>query len=386
VRFRALALVLLTHCAEDVGGLDRDGGGRVDARGVDGSVGAELDGGRADGSTINPDAACAAQDFPSTRAPSSLLLLVDRSNSMNDPTAAGVSRWVAAQRALTRLIMRLPTDTRVGLMFFPTDLTSVPSSGDSEANYNRASIPLAPLSMNRAQLLSTIAMTPATGRTPMACAMPGAIAQLRMLSGLATQARDIVLITDGLPTFDCTGRGRCDPMDMACLAEVERLATASVLRSVRSGVTGAPAVRTFVIGTPDASNAFLSSLANAAGTQRTAGCGATDCHYSIADANFERDLDAALDAVRGRTATCEYALDAIDPRTADPALINVRVTTPTGDVRVVPRDAMRRDGWDYSSGMRSIIFYGPVCDQLRAAEPGAARVQILYGCPTIIPG
>ncbi len=380
-------MVFLAGCAEDIAAGDRDGGRSTDARASADATAITDAGSRGDSAvSLDPDAACATQDFSTTRAPASLMLLVDRSNSMNDPTAAGVSRWVAAQRALTRLIMRLPADTRVGLMFFPTDLTSVPTSGDSAANYMRASVAVAPLSMNRAQLINKIAMTAATGRTPMACAMPGAIGQLRALSGLATQARDVVLITDGLPTFDCTGRGRCDTMDAACLAEVERLATASVLRAVQAGVAGAPVVRTFSIGTPDASNAFLSSLATAAGTQRTPGCGATDCHYSIGDANFERDLDAALDAIRGRTATCEYALDAIDPSVANPSLINVRVTSPSGEVRVVPRDSTRTNGWDYSGGMRSIIFYGPVCEELRAAEAGAARVQVLYGCPTIIPG
>ncbi len=389
MRYLALLFVLLAHCAEDIGPADRDGG-RSDGRATnDGSM--SRDGGTVStgdgGTTINPDAACAAQDFATTRAPASLMLLVDRSNSMNDPTAAGVSRWVAAQRALARLVMRLPDETQVGLMFFPTDLVSVPAAGDSASNYARASVTVAPLAMNRAQLLSKIAMTPATGRTPMACAMPGAITQMRALSGIAaSQARYVVMITDGLPTFDCTGHGRCDPADMACLADVERLATASVLRSVQAGVSAMPVVRAFTIGTPDASDAFLSSLATAAGTQRTPGCGMTNCHYSIADANFERDLDAALDAIRGRTATCEYALQTIDPTMADPNLVNVRYTPASGGERVVPRDRTRTNGWDYSDGMRSIIFYGAVCEEIRAADAGAARVQILYGCPTIIPG
>ncbi|MDP3275461.1 MAG: VWA domain-containing protein [Deltaproteobacteria bacterium] len=388
----ALALVLLVNCAEDVNP-PGDSGRRTDARSGDATL-SDGAGGNGDGSpgprdggtTLDPDAACASQDFSTTRAPASLMLLVDRSNSMNDPTAAGVSRWVAAQRALTRLVMRLPPETQVGLMFFPTDLVSVPTAGDSASNYTRASVPVGPLSGNRAQLLSKIAMTAATGRTPMACAMPGAIAQMRALMGVTAPTRYVVMITDGLPTFDCTGRGRCDPTDMPCLAEVERLATASVLSSVRAGVSGMPVVRTFSIGTPDASNAFLSSIATAAGTERAPGCTSTTCHYSIADANFERDLDMALDAIRGRTSTCEYALDTIDPSTADPNLVNVRYTSPTGVVRVVPRDRTRSNGWDYSPSMRSILFYGPVCEEIRASEAGAARVQVLYGCPTIIPG
>ncbi len=375
----------LTHCAvagEPVG----DGGGvRSDVPTtvrMDGMVTSPITDTGPIG--LDPDAACGMQNFSTNRTPATLLLLVDRSNSMNDRTAAGTTRWDAARNALRRLIMGLPDETRVGLMFFPTDLVAVPAAGDSLANYTRSSVVVAPLAMNRMALIAKLNATMATGRTPMACALPGAIGQLRMLPGM--EARHVVLITDGLPTFDCTGRGRCDPADMVCLTEVENLAKTAVLNAARTGAALNPAVQTFTIGTPDASDMFLSSIASNGGTSRSAMCSPSSCHYSIADANFEMQLNQALDAIRGRTATCEYALNMIDPTMADPNLVNVRYRDPMGVERLIPRDRTHMNGWDYSPGMRSIIFYGPVCAEIRADAAGSARVQILYGCPTIMPG
>ncbi len=389
-------MVAALACAPEEGEVIQVGGDAM-TRG-DGTITGGLDGGSSDGgsaadgdvtpvplrdaSILTVDAACATQTFSSTRAPATLMVLLDRSNSMNDPIAAGRTRWDAARAGLSRLIMRLPPETRVGLMFFPTDLVAVPTAGDSAANYQRPSVAVAPLSTQRPALLARLAAARAEGRTPMACALPGAIAQLAALPG--DGPRNVVLITDGAPTFDCTGRGRCATDDAACLAEVTRLAQGLVTTAARNGATRTPPVRTFTLGTPDALETFLSDVATAGGTPRAASCGPASCHYSLANASFEADLDRALDAVRGRTATCEYEIS-VDPARADPNLINVRFTPAGGVERIVPRDRAHANGWDYGAGMRTVVFYGAVCDEIRADAAGTARVQILYGCLTVAP-
>jgi hypothetical protein len=158
-----------------------------------------------------------------------------------------------------------------------------------------------------------------------------------------------------------------------------------IIAAVARGGRATPPVRTFALATPDAAPLFMSQVAVNGLTQRTPGCGPSDCHYTLGTATFERDLNTALDAVRGRAQTCEFVLQ-VDPTRADPNLINVYYTPMSGGAgRFIPRDTTRMNGWDYAPGGRSIIFYGPVCEEVLTGASGSS-VQIIYGCPTIIPG
>ena len=76
----------------------------------------------------------------------------------------------------------------------------------------------------------------------------------------------------------------------------------------------------------------------------------------------------------------------VDTTRADPGLINVTYTpAPGAATRTIPRDVTRTDGWDYSPDMRSVILHGASCNAVRS-NTSAGRVQILYGCPTQVPG
>jgi hypothetical protein len=162
-------------------------------------------------------------------------------------------------------------------------------------------------------------------------------------------------------------------------------AQGQILGAVARGARSSPPVRTFAIATPDAAPMFMSSVAVNGLTQRAGGCEPTSCHYTIGTMNFMSELNMALDAVRGRAATCEFEL-MVDPMRADPSLINVYYTPMSGGAgRFIPRDVSHMNGWDYTPGGRSIVFYGPLCDEIRSGSSGAS-VQIVYGCPTIIPG
>ena len=200
-------------------------------------------------------------------------------------------------------------------------------------------------------------------------------------------SRNEILITDGQPTEECTTAPPCGlfPPDFACILNQARVASDAVRVTVARGARGTPPIRFFIAGTPDASDAFLSDLAFTGNSARTPGCqAAADCHYQLGTSTFGTDLQAALDDIRGRALTCEFAVDA-DPSRVDPTRVNVDVTpsgaaTPT----LVPRDTNHANGWDYSDGMRSVILYGAACSQVMT-DPGV-RVQILFGCPTVTPG
>lgn len=339
---------------------------------------------------LDPDAACATQNSSTTRAPMNLLIVLDRSGSMGEcadgsgrPCAN--SKWVAAQQGLSRLLMRLEDEARVGLMFFPAL-----SNGASADGYRTPHVPIAPLSMNRATLLARINGTSPNGNTPMACAMPQAVEFMRSMFN-ENGSRNIMLITDGVPTDECSGETCVPGFDInafiACQMRASMAAKGAILGLVRRGANSMPPVHTYALGTPDADPTFLSTVAVNGSTQREPGCEPSNCHYSLGSATFIADLNRALDSVRDRAATCEFMLN-VDPNMADPGLINVYFTPAGGgEGRFIPRDPMHMNGWDYINMGRSIQFYGPLCDEIRMPGAGASgSVRIIYGCPTIMPG
>jgi hypothetical protein len=329
------------------------------------------------GPTLTPDSSCAMQTSDTQRAPMNLLIVLDRSGSMGDG-----DKWTAAVNGINALLMRLDDTARVGLEVFP----SVTGDASSEATYRSPIVPVAPLAMTRTLIRNALSNGP-TGDTPMACAMPGAIGYYQDTFRL-DGSRNIILITDGAPTDECSG-AMCpppNPFDVFDVIRYEQCVAQAASIRISASVAGAgratPPIRTFVAGTADADNRFLSSVAINGNTRRMAGCETSStCHYSLGATTFATDLNAALDEIRGRAATCEYRI-MIDTRTADPGLVNVNFTPAGGASSIIPRDRTHMNGWDYSPDMRSILLYGPSCDRVQQDTTGG-RVQILFGCPTI---
>lgn len=328
-------------------------------------------------SVIQPDAACSTTTADARRLPLNLLILLDRSGSMGQGTARP-TKWESAVAGISRLLMRLDDTARVGLTFFPT------RSGTSTtaAAYSSPAVRIDPLSTTRRALLDALMSASPMGETPMACAAQGTNQYFGM--GFPHDgSRNVILITDGAPTEECSGV-MCGLFDVSCLLNASRQAADAVRVAVAMGQRQTPPVRFFVAGTPDASNQFLSDLAVIGGTRRSADCTTRmDCHYSLGTSTFDADLNAALDDIRGRALTCEFTIET-DPTRVDPTRVNVNVSIGAGAPTLIPRDVSHRDGWDYGEGMRTVVLHGPTCDRVRS--DGAARVQILLGCPTATPG
>lgn len=337
---------------------------------------------------VNEDAACATTSADGQRRPMNLLLVLDRSGSMSEGAmSGGTSKWAAAVAAIRSLVMRLDDETRVGITFFPAA-----SAPDAAATYARPVVPVAALRDTRAMILSRLSTTMPGGNTPMTCALQGSTSYYRgfTLDG----SHNVVLITDGIPTEECTDTNTLcgaipNLLDLAAFMRWAACRDTAGQNAVRVAVTLAqresPPIRTFVAGTPEASDTFLSDLAVSGGSQRSADCrGTQNCHYSLRLGSFESDLTNAFNEIRGRALSCEFDIT-VDPSRVDPTRVNVNYQG-TGDAsaRLVPRDVDHRDGWDYSAGMRSIVVYGPTCDRLRT--DAMARVRILFGCPTVTPG
>lgn len=325
---------------------------------------------------ISADASCSTTTADARRLPVNLLIVLDRSGSMSER-----GKWTAAVSGLRALLGRLDGNIRVGLTMFPAP--SGVGAADRVATYNTPIVPIEALSTNRARLDSTLSGASPSGNTPMNCATEGSRNYYESFT--MDGSRSVILITDGVPTSECTTAPMCAlfPPDFACLLAQGNVASNEVRVSVARGARGTPPIRYFVAGTPDASDTFLSDLAFTGNTPRTPDCQrTTSCHYSLQTGSFEADLTRALDDIRGRAVSCEFAVDA-DPSRVDPTRVNVNVTT-GGASTVVPRDVDHNNGWDYSPGMRSVVLHGPACQRVLADD--GAQVRIVFGCPTITPG
>lgn len=329
---------------------------------------------------ISADAACMTNTLDGRRVPSNVLILLDRSGSMNNrDNGVTQTKWQAAVAGISTLLGRLSDSARVGITFFPA--ASNPTQASS---YVTPAVPVAPLSGNRATLLSVLRATSPSGNTPMVCGINGV--QRYYQDYREDGARNVILITDGVPTEECAqDLPPCGLFDFQCLLTRDPLIQNQVRVAVARAAMATPPIKVYVAGTPEASDTFLSDLAVIGNTQRTPDCRASmSCHYRLQSASFEADLTMALQDIEARSLTCEFEVDA-DPSRVDPDRVNVNIQgNGMSSPRLIPRDVDHREGWDYTAGRRSIVVYGSACDQIRTDTQ--VRVQILFGCPTVTPG
>jgi len=108
------------------------------------------------------------------------------------------------------------------------------------------------------------------------------------------------------------------------------------------------------------------------------------CHYDAEGGSFESDFQDALEDIASRlldSCVFEVPRDGIDGFM--PNLLNIGVTF-EGEERTALRQSgdSSMDSWNYTTPENdAIIIQGLICDRLLM---GAAEVEIVVGCPTII--
>jgi hypothetical protein len=310
----------------------------------------------ADTNPVNGDA-CPPSTFNANNLPPDLLIVLDRSGSM-DEDATGMtcnggcganSKWTLMTAAINQVVSQSETTVNWGLKFFG-------SGGGATCNVAAGSS-VAPGPMTAAAIAAAIAL-PANqpgSRTPTRAAEMSAGTYLSTLTDL--NPKYILLATDGLPNCPAMGNNTAAGDEMAAIAAVSAVAA-----------MGFP---TFVIGiAADAlagATATLNSMA-VAGMKPRMG---TPQYYSV---TTTADLATALMAIQGMAALpCQFQLGGIP---SDPAQVSVSVGG-----QVVPNST-----WSYGPGGRSVIFpdTGPTCMMLKS---GAVRdVKITLPCGvTVIP-
>lgn len=353
-----------------------------------GGIGNFGDGSAGGGDSSLPlgDAGCATATAKATKTPVYMVFILDGSGSMKQN-----SKWTAATQALEAIFadMQKQADTGVGvgLIVFSDSKDPTHSGGPYPSS---ADVPINFVGSAQVSALDArLSGQPSLG-TPTGTALKGGYGDLASYVPMTPippgGQKVLVLITDGVPTDNCSQNGGSYTSN-ACVVEAGQELTASPPQGP---------VLTFVIGTgvfpsTDLTNfdpSFLGNLAEAGGTGPK-GCNpnenttSTDLCYFEVDptagtaTQTEQAFEAAINAIRGQVLSCSFPLNVnTEAGTVDPSKVNVTV-----DGTTVPQSAT--NGWSYNdpNNPTQIVFNGQACTNLKN-DPNAS-VQIILGCATI---
>jgi len=357
------AMVSVLHC----GGSDSgDSSGGKGGKGGS-AAGLNFDGSNGGTTTIDPDAACAKTNQTAALTPVDMLIMFDRSGSMNQN-----NKWTQASSALTAFFEDPGTaGLRVALRFFPHDQ---PASGcnNNDCDENACAQVLVPLGALTADSAPTDAQEQALvsavqnqapgngGGTPMYAALSGA--EKWAASTLAQNPGDkvvVILVTDGAPN--------------GCDENIQHIA------GLASTAFGSQGVLTYAVGLEGSNTSDMDAIAKAGGTNQG---------IFIGSGNAQQDLLNALKNIQGQTVSCNIPFPkAQNGQTENPNLINVNYTPGSGgDTQTLNQVADANDcgngGWYYDNptAPTTITLCPSTCTEIQADKN--AKIDVLIGCET----
>ncbi len=313
----------------------------------DGGSGAGIaipDSGVADG----PD--CGGQTFPLERKPAKVLLVLDRSGSMEEQpegSTTGESKWALTVPSLNQVINDTNAQIQWGLKTFPEGATYC-------AVTDVIDVPLA--ANNAAAVTSAIETktTPKGNGTPTGDAMKAAVKYLAQLDAAGdTDQKYILLATDGEPS--CVGGSETS----------QETARPHAVQAVTDAATAG--YHTFVIGVSTTKTNARQALNDMAVAGQEARPDPNPLATKFYLANTRAELVAAMGAITGSVVDCRFALSNPPP---DGEHVGVRIGN-----EVVPADA-----WDFTgSDKRTVEVTGAWCERIKSGQ--ATAVRIVFGCP-----
>lgn len=332
--------------------------------------------------TLEPTMACATGTASAKLSNVRMLVMFDRSTSMNDVAdqATNASRWTLASSALTGFFADpAAAGLQVALRFFPHD-SPMAGCNDDECSVAACAEPMVPLATLAAEPMDTheLALIAASGAatpamrmgggnntgsqgTPISAALGGALSWAAAQRMAAPEENAVVvLVTDGEPNG-------CDE-DIANIAKLA------------SDALAASKVRTYAIGLTGSQESDMDAIAAAGGT--TKGIFISD------GATAKQDLLDALAAIRGSVLDCDFDMPkATDGQQVDPSKINVNYTPAGGTRMTLGRVADAAGcgavpGWYYDDPLNPtrILLCPASCSSASVEVDATLEVQL--GCVT----
>ncbi|MFO7566201.1 MAG: VWA domain-containing protein [Enhygromyxa sp.] len=305
-----------------------------------------------EGSTCMIGSDCGGFVFSIEAIPPNLLIMLDRSGSMEaSVSGSDGNRWEVAKQAIELLTTSFDEKIRFGLATYSACVGDGCSPGTTVvpiADQNAAAIN-AFLAMTVGQGSSNGAAVNGEGKIEYLCdsgdpeTSTGASLQAQVGSmPLQDPERDnaIMLITDGAESGQCVFNGINGPTAAANL------------------LAQAIPVKTFAIGFGGANLTEINAIAQAGGTE---------VGYL---ADMADELEDALEQIANAVATCTFELDQIPPDASEIYVFFDK--DPAG----VPNDP--NNGWTYDPVSNTVTFHGAACEAIKGGI--VVDIDIVYGC------
>lgn len=301
--------------------------------------------------TSGTEATCGIQSYARETKPAMVILVLDRSQSMEDkPSGGTISKWAMTIPPLRSVVTATNSGIDWGLKLYP-ELDSTASCAP-ESIVPLIHVPVA--ANNAATVVAKIdAATPLGDGTPTGDAIKFATAHLDELALTADNPKFILLATDGDPS--------CPSSDAIGYA------TSAISAALTKGYP------TFVIGVDTTSSSSikrLNAMAQAGGKPRVVTDPTTEPQFYLA--STQTALESALGAITTSVASCVFDL-------VPPPPVPENIAVDFNGVRA-DRDPTKVNGWDYTKAdFTQLEVYGEFCQRIKTEAKN--QVQIRYGCP-----
>lgn len=346
----------------DPGGQGGAGGVGGGSGGIDlGAGGGFITDGGSD-SGLNQDAACAATSSEAKIVPLDMIILLDRSGSMQG------TNWDGATTALKTYVNSPDAaGVNVGIIYFPLDN---PPDGEScnYKNYDAPVVPVAELPANAPAMTSSIDVEdPNGGNTPMYGALKGALFAATGHQDANPQHKVILVFAgDGEPNGCANASG--NP------ANADDIATIAKLSESALNYNG---VQTYVIAIQGANIASLNQVAAAGGTGV-----ALDV-----TGNINLFLDK-MKEIQTKALSCDFPIpEAPEGEVFDKDLVAVKYTPALDPSKAeeIPRadnfqDCGGKTGWYYDNNVKptKIVLCPASCQKIK--DDLQSKIDVLFGC------
>lgn len=307
----------------------------------------------ADGDS-DADPVCHVANFNTESEPVRMMILLDRSTSMNQ--GGELSKWEQASYAINITLDKFATTLEFGFDVFP------------KVNYCglSANVRLDTAQNQGDRISSALANIMANGATPLLNAMKrfnkDEFPEYAPVFTDGKYPSYLLVVSDGADT--CGASGRFNPLNPdAGGASAEELAaiTSTLLNND---------IKTFVIGFGEGANPEqLNAIAANGGT----------AEEKFIQAMDQDELEKALATVGGHIVTCNYN---IEPE--DDTKVNLEDANFYFDGEIVKRDdnCANGEGWTFTDDTRKMVnFCKQACNQLKNGD--VKEVSAEFGCPSV---